>query len=86
MTKQLGICLVVLSLLPSFASAQTTTFSVIFDGKKIGRLTAETTGGVTTVEYDYKNNGRGPTISEVIRTGPGGLPFEVHQRHHNLWQ
>jgi len=66
----------VVSLLPSFASAQTTTFSVIFGGKKIGHLMAETKGDVTTVEYDYKDNGRGPTISEVIRTGPGGLPVE----------
>jgi len=76
MTKLLGIFPVLVSLLPPFAAAQTTTFSVIYSGKNIGHLIAETKGDVTTVDYDYKNNGRGPTISELIRTGPEGLPLE----------
>ena|SRR5271167_2098270 len=76
MTKLLGISLVLVSLVPSFAAAETTTFSVIFAGKNVGRLIAETKGDLTTVDYDYKSDGRGPTISEVIRTGPEGLPVE----------
>jgi hypothetical protein len=71
-----GISLLLVSLVPSFAAAQTTTFSVIFAGENIGHLIAETKGDLTTVDYDYKNNGRGPTMSEVIRTGPEGLPVE----------
>jgi imidazolonepropionase-like amidohydrolase len=76
MGKLLGISLVLVSLVPSFAAGQTTNFSVIFAGKNVGHLIAETKGDLTTVDYDYKNNGRGPTISEVIRTGPEGLPVE----------
>jgi imidazolonepropionase-like amidohydrolase len=65
-----------LAILPSVVLAQTANLSVIFGGKNIGHVIAETKGDVTTVDYDVKNNGRGPTISEVIRTGPGGLPVE----------
>ena len=70
-------------LIPAFSSfilcrakAETKAFSVIFGGKNLGHLTAEITGDRTTVNYDYKNNGRGPTISEVIRNGAGDLPLE----------
>ena len=76
MAKLLGISLVLVSLVPSFAAAETTTFSVILVGKNVGHLIAETKGDLTTVDYDYKTNGRGPTMSEVIRTGAEGLPVE----------
>jgi hypothetical protein len=49
---------------------------VIYSGKNVGHLIAETKGDVTTIDYDYKTNGRGPTMPEVIRTGPEGLPVE----------
>ena len=65
-----------ISLVPSIAAAETTTFSVILVGKNVGHLIAETKGDLTTVDYDYKTNGRGPTMSEVIRTGAEGLPVE----------
>jgi len=65
-----------LAILPSVVLAQSANFSLIFGGKNIGHVIAETKGDVTTVDYDVKNNGRGPTISEVIHTGPGGLPVE----------
>jgi len=70
------IYLLLILLVPSFAAAQTTTFSVIIAGKTLGHLTAVTQGDRTTVDFDYKDNGRGPTMSEIIRTGPGGLPVE----------
>ena len=76
MAKLLGISVVLVSLFPSFAKAETAAFSVIFGGKNIGHLIADTQGNVTTVDFDIKNNGRGPTISEIIRTGPDGLPVE----------
>jgi hypothetical protein len=76
MGKQFRISLLLLAVVPSLASAQTATFSVIFGGVKVGHLIAETKGDQTTVDFDYKNNGRGPTISETIRTGPEGLPVE----------
>jgi imidazolonepropionase-like amidohydrolase len=76
MNRLLGISLVLVSLIPSFAAAGTTTFSVIYSGKNVGHLIAETKGDLTTIDYDYKTNGRCPTMSEVIRTGPEGLPVE----------
>src|SRR5450755_4715893 len=76
MSRRACISLVLVSLVPLFAGAETTAFSAIFGGKNIGHLIAETKGDVTTIDYDVKNNGRGPTISEVIRIGPGELPME----------
>src|SRR5688572_29693033 len=76
MPKLLAALMFAVSITPFTTTAQTTTFSVIFGGKNIGHLTAETKGDLTTVSYDVKNNGRGPTISETIRTGPAGLPVE----------
>jgi hypothetical protein len=58
------------------AFTQTITFSVIHSAKNVGHLIAETKGDVTNIDYDYKDNGRGPTMKEVIRIGPGGLPVE----------
>jgi len=39
-------------------------------------LTAETKGDATTIDYDVKNNGRGPTIAESIKLDAAGLPTE----------
>jgi hypothetical protein len=60
--------------LPSLALADTFTYSYIFGEKKVGHLTAETKGGQTTIDYDVKNNGRGPTIAESITLDAAGLP------------
>src|SRR5262245_8618535 len=56
------------------AFADTASYSVIFGGKNLGHLVADTQGDTTKVDYDYKNNGRGPTIKEVIRSNADGLP------------
>jgi hypothetical protein len=62
--------------LTSLASAETFNYSVIFGQKKVGHLTAETTGDKTTIDYDVKNNGRGPTIAESITLDAAGLPTD----------
>src|SRR5471030_3264255 len=62
--------------LPSLALADTFTYSVISGEKKVGHLTAETKGDQTTIDYDVKNNGRGPTIAETITLDAAGLPTE----------
>ena len=59
-----------------FAYADPASFTAIFGGKNVGHLIATTKGDVTTVDFDIKNNGRGPTIAEAIRTGPDGLPVD----------
>jgi hypothetical protein len=74
MTKLLSLLLALF--LPLLGAAETAAFSVIIGGKNVGHLIAETKGDLTTVDYDFKNNGRGPTISENIRTASDGVPVE----------
>jgi hypothetical protein len=58
----------------SGAAADTERFTVIIGGKNVGHLMAKTTGDSMTVDYDYKDNGRGPTTVETIRLDAEGLP------------
>jgi hypothetical protein len=60
--------------LPSLALADTFNFVFITGDKNVGHLTAETRGAETTIDYDVKNNGRGPTIAESITLDAAGLP------------
>src|SRR6202789_3843634 len=69
------ILIVVLALsMPSLAVPATFTYSFISGEKKVGHLTAETKGDQTTIDFDVKNNGRGPTIAESITLDAAGLP------------
>ena len=62
------------ALLEHAAVADTETFSVIFGGQNVGHLVADTEGSRTQIDFDYKNNGRGPTIAETIVTDELGRP------------
>jgi Amidohydrolase family len=72
----LALALVCILALPSLADAGTERFTVIAGGKNVGHLTADTTGNETRIDYDYKDNGRGPTMTETIRLDGQGLPSE----------
>jgi imidazolonepropionase-like amidohydrolase len=52
----------------------TETFSILVAGTPVGQLKAEHVAGTTQVDYEYRNNGRGPTITETIAIGESGLP------------
>ncbi len=56
------------------ASAEMQRYSVIFGGKTVGHLNADVQGDRASIDYDYKNNGRGPTMKETIRLDVNGLP------------
>ena len=56
------------------ASAELQRYSVIFGGKVVGHLNADVHGPRTTIDFDYKNNGRGPTMKEALTLDPAGLP------------
>ncbi len=58
----------------TIANADTETFTVIFGGKNVGHLKANTSGDTTKIDFDFKNNGRGPTMAETIRLDGSGLP------------
>ena len=62
--------------LPSAAWAKPERFSVIFGQKTVGHLIADTNGDRTVIDFDYKNNGRGPTMAETIRVNERGFPVE----------
>ena len=75
----LGFAAVPLALVPiASAHAETQSYSVIFGGKVVGHLNVDTqtsTGASrTTIDYDVKNNGRGPMMAETIELGGDGLP------------
>jgi hypothetical protein len=68
---------VVLALaMPLSALAQTATYSVMFGGKNIGHLIAQTHGDKTSIDFDVKDNGRGPTITETLQLDADGLPLQ----------
>jgi imidazolonepropionase-like amidohydrolase len=56
-------------------SAEMQRYSVIFGGKNVGHLNADVQGTQTTIDFDYKNNGRGPTMKESIKLNADGLPM-----------
>jgi imidazolonepropionase-like amidohydrolase len=59
---------------PGQAVAQTEKLTVVRNGRTIGHLTATTQGTRVVIDYDYKNNGRGPTLAEVLTLSAKGLP------------
>src|SRR5689334_22962210 len=60
--------------IPVAASAETASYTVVFGGRNVGHLIADTKGDTTTIDFDIKNNGRGPTDAETIRSNADGLP------------
>lgn len=75
MFKTLALAATVLAAVPSLACAETASFTAVFGGKNVGHLIAETKGDTTTIDFDIKNNGRGPTDAEVITSNADGLPI-----------
>jgi len=76
MTRTLSLAAALFLSAASCAAADPSSFSVISGGKVVGHLIATPKGDVTTVDFDVKNNGRGPTIAETLRMGPDGLPTD----------
>lgn len=50
------------------------TYSVVIGGNRVGHVKVAVDGDTRTIDYDVKNNGRGPTIAETLRLGADGLP------------
>jgi imidazolonepropionase-like amidohydrolase len=58
----------------ALAAPPTERFSVIFGGKTVGHLNVDSNGGASVIDFDYKNNGRGPTMKETLTVDAAGLP------------
>jgi imidazolonepropionase-like amidohydrolase len=56
------------------ASAELQKYTVIVGTARVGHLNADVQGDRVSIDYDFKNNGRGPTIKEAIRFDANGLP------------
>ncbi|WP_414902033.1 amidohydrolase family protein [Sphingomonas flavalba] len=69
-----GLCLSATLFAATAAGAATERYTVIFGGKAVGHLTADTEGAKTAIVFDYKNNGRGPTMAETVSVDAQGLP------------
>ena len=52
----------------------TERFAVYREDVEIGRLVAEVDGAQVKIEFDVKDNGRGPTVAESVTLDAGGLP------------
>jgi len=76
MVKTVSLAFLFLSAAPSLALADTAAYTFIYGGKAVGHLLADTQGSKTTINYDVKDNGRGPTMVETIVTGANGLPAD----------
>lgn len=58
----------------SAMSGSKESFSILIAGTQVGQLEAIHQEGNTQVDYEYRNNGRGPTITESVSIGENGLP------------
>jgi len=69
-----GILLALCSTLPAGAGAADETYTVVIGGNRVGHVKVTADGDALRINYDVKNNGRGPTIAETLRLGADGLP------------
>ena len=76
MSRILTLSFALTALCATASAADSAHFSVIFGGQNIGHVYADTTANRTTIDYNVKNNGRGPTMAETITFGPDGLPTD----------
>ena len=58
----------------ALAAGQAEHYTVITGGNTVGHLVATREGDRVSIDYDVKNNGRGPTIAEQLTLGADGLP------------
>jgi hypothetical protein len=74
MSRLAALALALTTLSASAFAADSARYTVIFGGQKVGHVIADTTANRTTIDYNVKNNGRGPTMAETITFGSDGLP------------
>ena len=60
--------------MPTLAQDSTENFTVIIGGANVGHLDVVRSGDTVKIDYDYKNNGRGPTMKEELKLDAKGMP------------
>ncbi|MEO1241990.1 MAG: amidohydrolase family protein [Pseudomonadota bacterium] len=56
-------------------SVKQESFAIIIAGTRVGHLTVDHNGDEAVVDYDFKNNGRGPTFKEILSVDEAGAPI-----------
>lgn len=74
--KSCALAALIPALLAAPALGQENRYSVIAQGKPVGYLRADTQGARTAIDWNVKDNGRGPTFTETIVLGSDGLPID----------
>ena len=61
-------------LLSVSARAAEERYSIILSGRVVGHLIVEASGARHSINYDFKDSGRGPTMRETLELDQTGLP------------
>lgn len=56
------------------AAASQESYAVIIAGERVGHLNVDRNGDEIAIDYDFKNNGRGPTFTETLAVDEAGVP------------
>ena len=67
---------VILCLVATPLAAETMTYRVLFAGDDTGHLIVERDGSDVAIDFDFKQNGRGPTILEEMTLDDRGYPVD----------
>ncbi|MEM7432606.1 MAG: amidohydrolase family protein [Pseudomonadota bacterium] len=73
MRKTFGL-LAILAAAP--AAAETIEYRALIAGDDVGHLTVNAADNRVAIDYDFKQNGRGPTFAEEIRLDERGYPVD----------
>jgi imidazolonepropionase-like amidohydrolase len=73
-TRLLAIALALAAIPAGAVAADSARYVVIFGGTNVGHVNVDSTASRTSIDYNIKNNGRGPTMAETITFGADGLP------------
>ena len=74
MSRLLAFTLTLTALSTTAFAADSARYTVISGGQNVGHVFVDTKAAVTTIDYNVKNNGRGPTMAETLTFGADGTP------------
>jgi len=74
MPRLLALTLTLTALSATAIAADSARYTVISGGQNVGHVFVKTEANLTTIDYDVKDNGRGPTMAEKLTFGADGLP------------
>ena len=73
MTKWVGLFLIFIA---APLAAETITYRVLFAGDDVGHMIVDEHGKQVAIDFDFKQNGRGPTMAEEITLDDDGFPVD----------